>query len=611
MFRLTPIRAIILASVPLYFLALLWGTALAPLHQAFWNSDTLLKLRLAIDEPAIRIAAVKDVGSWSAEDAALLNQLLISLETDESRPVRIAAASSLGQLGSQRTLPTEATQALSALVLYEQDDSLLSAAIAAVGQSAARNHYPYAVVERITGISTEKHFVWVYPQAAAALGQIGAAQPLSAPLFARMNAWFIQPQRDAEREYIANAFVEIAKGRSLPVTTLNTLARAFPRETNRSTRKSILYALAHSAAYYSYGVTLITAATNNSDQEIVAAAEHGLRIIESNRNFAKNDPLSVAINKSEPTDTRLKALHIIRGARIDPSTYAQIVALARDPETKVAAAAVEMFHWLARSADNDFDQRVLIPALSRAMSDSHSLIRHAAYGELSTITRNQPAYLRAGDIPAQLEIAANDSDPRVRVVILRMLLRDDAQRDAIIEYGMNDPDSYVRSNVASWLGSIRMQTDQHQALLAKALKDPSPDVRQSAAAAQQGWDAHVRAWPTELWQLWQAGDRGQVRRTILNAVSLVMPILIGGIFLLYYMARLLTYLRQRRWRAVAAVPVMAIWSAASYGMFLLFFAAGRTGSLDAGGINHMANDLWPAVAFYAALGWVMHYAVRR
>lgn len=609
--RLTPILAIVLASVALYFLAPLWADTLVPLYRSVWYSDLVLKWRLGSDEPAIRIAAVKDAGSWSAEDAALLDQLVESLNTDESRPVRNAAARSLGQLGSRGTLPAEATQALTGLVLHAQDDSLLAAAIAAVGQSAARNRYPYAVIKRIAGISTEEHFAWVYSQSATALGQIGAAQPLSGPVFAMMNVRFMQPRRKGERENMANAFAEIAKGQYLPLTTLDMLASEFAREPNRRIRKSILYALAHSANYYPTSVTLITAATRDPDQDIVTRAKHGLRIIKSNRTLANKGPLSVAMNSSLPVDTRLKALQIIRGPRIDPATYEQIVALAGDPETKIAAAAVEMFHWLARSADDDFDRRVLIPALSRAMSDSESVIRYAAYGELSTMSRNEPAYLRVGDLPAQLEIAANDPDPRVRVVVLAMMLHDAAQRDAVIERGMSDPDPYVRSSAARWRTNPRLQTGPRQAFIAEALEDLNQDIRRSAAAAQEALNMRERDWPTALWQLWRTVERNKVGLRTLIAVTVATPILIGGLFLLYYMARLLAYLRQRRWRAAAAVPVMATWAAASSGMFLLYFAVGHAGDLDPNGIIILTSVLWVGIACYATLGWGMHFAVRR
>ena len=451
MSRRTPILAIILAPVALYLLMQLWTHALVPLYRGVWYSDTVLKWRLTSDEPAIRIKAAKDAGLRRAEDAALLNELVASLKTDESVEVRKAAATALGQLGSQRPLSAGAIQALSTLVLTESDNAMLSAVIVAVGQSAAENRYPDSVIEGIAEISSEKLQAWAYPRAATALGQIGAAQPLPDTVFAAMNTRFTDPQHAGEREDLANAFAEIAKGRLLPVTTLDILAAAFEDEPNHRIRKAILYALAYAADDYPPSITLITAATSDPDGDIASTAESGLRIIEYNRTLADKDPLSVAMNTSEPIETRLNALRIIRSTRIDPAAWEQIAALAQDSETGIAVAAVDMFPYMARSADADFDQRILIPALSRAMSDPDPLVRYAAYGALSTISRNRPAYLRAADLPAQLEAGANDPDPKVRVVVLVMLLRDDEQRATIIERGMNDPDPYVRSNAVSWL----------------------------------------------------------------------------------------------------------------------------------------------------------------
>ncbi len=612
--RRTPILAIILAPVALYLLVLLWNHALVPLYRSVWYGDTMLRWRLDSEEPAIRIAAVKDAASRRAKDTALLDELVTRIQTDESPGVRKAAATALGQLGAQRPLTAEAVQALSTLVLTEQDDSLLSAAIVAVGQSAAENRYPDQVVERIAGIFSEKHLAWLYTRAATTLGQVGATRPLPDTVVAIMNRLFTDPVRPGERENLANAFTEIAKGQFLPVTTLDILVDAFEPEPNRRIRIAILYALAHAAADYPQSTTVITAATSDPDRDIVRAAEHGLRIIEYNRTLADKDPLALAMDASESVATRLKALQIIRGSRIDPVAFERIAALARDPETEIAVAALEMFRWLARAPGDDFDQRVLIPELTRAMSDPDPIIRKAAYGALSTISIHRPAYLRAADFPSQLEAGATDPDPKVRVIVLVAMLRDasgTAQRDAILERGMTDPDPYVRRMAVSWLGSPRIETSQRQALIAQASNDPDPEVRASAAASQQDWESRERAWPIKLWQLWQAGERGQVGMTILIAVTVATPILICVIFLLYYMARLLTYLQQRRWRAAAVAPVMATWAAASYGMFMLYFAAGMAGDLDAGETAILAGVLWGAIAVYSTLGWGMHYAVRR
>lgn len=608
--RRTPILAIILAPVALYLLMQLFSHALVPLYRGVWHSDTVLKWRLASDEPAIRIKAAKDAGLRRAEDAAVLDELVASLKTDESVEVRKASATALGQLGSHRPLSAEAIQALSTLVLTEPDNAMLSAVIVAVGQSAAENRYADSVIEGIAEISSGKHPAWVYPRAATALGQIGAAQPLPDTVFAVMNARFTDPQHGGEREDLANAFAEIANGRHLPVTTLDILAAAFEDEPNGRIRKAILYALAYAADDYPPSITLITAATSDPNGDIASTAENGLRIIEYNRTLANKDPLSVAMNTSEAVETRLSALRIIKSSRIDPAAWERIVALAQDPESRIAVAAVDMFRYMARSADAEFDQRILIPALSRAISDSDPLLRYAAFGALSTISRNRPAYLLAIDFPAQLDAGANDPDPKVRIVVLVILLRDNEQRAAIIERGMNDPDPYVRRNAVSWLASPETMASQREAFIVEALNDPDPNVRRSAAATQQNWDTRDRAWPVELWRLWRAGERGKVGMRILIAVTVATPVLIGGIFLFYYMARLLTYLQQRRWRAAAVVPVMGTWAAASYGMFMLYFMAAHASNPDAGETAILAGILWGAIAVYTALGWGMHYAVR-
>jgi HEAT repeat protein len=608
--RRTPILAIILAPVALYLLMQLWSHALVPLYRSVWYGDTVLMWRLTRSEPAIRIKAAKDAGLRVVGDAAVVDALVASLKADESVEVRKAAATAIGLLGSQRPLSAAAIQALSSLVLTEPDNAMLSAVIVAVGQSATENRYSDSVIERIAEISAEKRQEWAYPRAATALGQIGAAQALPNTVFAVMNARFTEPQYVGEREDLANAFAEIAKGGPLPVTTLDILAAAFNDEPNRRIRKAILNALANSAEDYPPSITLITAATSDPDGDIATTAESGLRIIEYNRTLAGKDPLSVATNTSEQIETRLSALRIIRSTRIDPAAWEQVLALAQDAETEIAVAAIDMFPHMARSVGDDFDRRMLIPALSRAMSDPEPQIRYAAYSALSGISRNRPAYLHAADIPAQLESGATDPDPKARVVVLVMLLRDEEKRAEIIKRGMNDSDPYVRSNAVSWLALPETSSSQREAFIAEALNDPNPDVRRSATVTQQNWDTRKRAWPIELWQLWRAGERGKVGMRVLIVVTVATPVLIGGIFLLYYMARLLTYLQQRRWRAAALIPVMAAWAAASYGMFLLFFVAAHAGNPDAGETAILAGILWGAIAVYTALGWGMHYAVR-
>jgi hypothetical protein len=66
---------------------------------------------------------------------------------------------------------TTVTQALQDVVLMESDDVTLSAAINALGQAAARNACPDAMMARIAGIFDESHLPWMNPRAAEALGR--------------------------------------------------------------------------------------------------------------------------------------------------------------------------------------------------------------------------------------------------------------------------------------------------------------------------------------------------------------------------------------------------------------------------------------------------------
>jgi HEAT repeat protein len=319
------------------------------------------------------------------------------------------------------------------------------------------------------------------------------------------------------------------------------------------------------------------------------------------------------IDITQQVEVRKQALRIIRSTSIDEAQFESIARLAQDPQPEVAVAALELFHYLARAPEDDFDQRVLIPTLTQAMSDPDPKVREAAYGALSTISVHRPAYLRAADFPALLETGAKDPEPRVRVVALVSLLgdaRSTKQRDAIVERGLTDPDPYVRRMAVSWLGSPRTKTRSRQDLIAQALGDPDPDVRATAVAAQQQWDSRKRSWPIDLWRLVREGEYGKVGMRILVAVTVATPILICGIFLLYYMARLLTLLQQRRWRAAAVVPVIAAWVGASYGVDMLFFLAAHVGDADGGEIAIVAGILWGAIAIYALVGWGLHYVVR-
>jgi hypothetical protein len=188
---------------------------------------------------------------------------------------------------------------------------------------------------------------------------------------------------------------------------------------------------------------------------------------------------------------------------------------------------------------------------------------------------------------------------------------DAEERARLLRQGLEDADPYVRNMAASWLGSPRTEVGEREALIARARQDPDAGVRRTAEAALEQWESRERSWPVEWWKLWRAGEYSKLGLMALTAVTIAAPVIIGLAFLIYFLARLLTYLYERRWRAVVVLPVMGVWAAASYGMFLLYFVAGHAGHLDGWKTFQLAGVLWLAIAFYAATGWGLHFAVRR
>ena len=439
-------------------------------------------------------------------------------------------------------------------------------------------------------------------------------KPLPSEVFEAINAVLQRPDKRGIRERLATACAQIATGRSLPVTTLDILADMLKNDGNDRIRIQAIYALAHAGADYPAAKVLITEATQNANQGVQDAAQNGLRIMEYKQGFAGRDPVTMALDRSLPVETRLKAMALLDIKGDYTRVRDQILSLAADEDPQVAVAALGKLHQIAGSPDDDFDRRLLIPGLSAAMSHADPRLRRAAYEAFSRLIIINPGYRRrAGDFQSRLEAGAADPDANVRILALAALVRaapGAEEGDAIRERALNDADPVVRRHAASWLGSPNLKSDKRQALLDKAKQDPDASVREEAVAAQRTWESRPRSWPIELVQMWQAGEYAKLGMETLTYATIAAPIMIGAAFLIYYMARLLTYLYQRRWRAVAVIAVMAIWGLASYGMFMLYFVAGHA-RLDTRGTLLLAGILWAVIAVYAALGWGMRYFIRR
>jgi HEAT repeat protein len=204
---------------------------------------------------------------------------------------------------------------------------------------------------------------------------------------------------------------------------------------------------------------LLTALTQDARPDVQSAAMHGLRIIEAKQVYAGRDSMSVALDRSLPVESRLKAMGPLKVNRRDAAWRAQVLSLARDDDARVIVAALELFIHISGAPDEDFDRGSLIPQLTTAMAHADPQVRRAAFAALgSQFTSNQRYRSRAADFRPQLEGGTQDLDAMVRISALAAMLGGDptaAEREAILKRGLNDSDPHVRRVVVSWLGSPR------------------------------------------------------------------------------------------------------------------------------------------------------------
>jgi hypothetical protein len=347
---------------------------------------------------------------------------------------------------------------------------------------------------------------------------------------------------------------------------------------------------------------------------LISAAEVALRGIESDNTFRGREPLELAVDRTEETEARLLGLPALRSAPLKSDDYAAIVALARDPDVDVAVAAIGIFRRLVAKPSDPFDRDVLLPQIEWAATQPNARIRLAAFSSLSIIAIHRRDYPGAPRVAAMLENGASDPDPKVRLTALAATLRgarSGADAERYLRRGLSDPDPQVRSKISPSLFSERLKISRRQDLIDLALRDPDQSVRDAVLHEQEKSRSRESAWWSGIVRQWRSGEYTRSAMAVATLITIAAPVLIGASFLLYFAARFSTYLRQRRWRAVAIIPLAGISCAACYGMFLLYFIAGYTGDGDVGKTAQLIGLLWLAIGAFTLLGFALRVFVRR
>ena len=608
--RRTPVIAILLAPVFLYGLMLLFNFSVTTSFSVM-KSERVLQFRLSSENPKTRMRALKLIRKKRPVSEPLLQSVVKILRTDTVRDVRSAAAHTLGQIGFEEVLPEVVKKALIESVMMGEDKTIQVAAIKAIGQSARRcNQYPDSIILHFAALLNESGQPKnIQVESIDALGKMASIQALPDSVLLDMHTIYVNVDKRNLREILTRSFNKIAASQPLPRVTLDSLADIILHEEGNIIRTQAIFTLAHSSVDYPSGVELINTVAQNKTGKfngiLQRAATNALKSMDEWQGIRTHDPISLALDLTAPVKIRLAAIKRAKSQVIKPVSYKHVLELAKDTDSQIRAAGVAILHSIGSSPDAEFDTQFLLPQLRSAMFDSDSLVRTAAYSALSKLFVHRPSYRhRVADFQSQINAGMKDANAKVRVTAMAALLRSKLstkERDAILIAALNDNSPTVRQSVFSWVGYPGTKSNIQETLFAKAQQDPNEAVRTAAAKAQKKLKPRSR----------QSRSLKKHILSILAYVTMVVPIIVGGVFLLYYVARLLTYIGQKRRRAIAVIPVIMLWATASLGMFTLYFIAAYSSRSNTLETLQLTGILWVAILVYTALGWGMHYFVRR
>jgi hypothetical protein len=291
--RRTPLLALILAPLGLWGLVLAWEHALLPLYVSLWHSDFAVRARLGSGDPETRAKALRDAVSVRPAEDALIGKLVEMMRADPERQVRADAANAMGEVGHRQPLPAEADQALGVLVLTEQDDAMLSAAVKAVGQARRRIGCGRSdATDRADFQRTASQ--WVYPAAAGARRD-RHTQALPGEVCSRMRCCGTSAWR---QENLARAFV--VRPTNLPAPILDGLATL-----TAGNGRIRIHVLRRRRTPISQSKDL-RGRDSDAREDVRSATTHGLKII--GQNAPRIATIAVALDRSLPVETRLRAM---------------------------------------------------------------------------------------------------------------------------------------------------------------------------------------------------------------------------------------------------------------------------------------------------------------
>jgi hypothetical protein len=477
-------------------------------------------------------------------------------------------------------LPQETIDAITDMLSAPPDSKLMPAVVDFVGNNAYWHPKRDEVIAQLTALLVQSQDPVLREKILYALQKFASERGLPEDTYDALLEIYTDRRRVATHEVraVSEVFRRASYQQALPAAVLEAVAVALHSHPEERVRDDAIYTFG-GQGYRSGSIpTALAEAAESTDPRTRDKARTQISTLEKRRSDYLEKLMKTARDTSQPVNARIRALG---NAKTD---YAQqdlfrdtVLLLLTDKDPDVRASAVRTLLYLRKHPAYKADDGALLAYQERAAQDPAGEVRIAAMLNLWGLK------LARDELLTRFAQVLEDKDPAVVTATL-----DSLRRHAPLEDGR-----------------IEQLIEQHT-------HAGTADVQRSAELTL----AHYRKRSPSMWARFMTTAK-DIKHHGLRLYWLLagIGILVAAAFAVYYMLRIVVYVGERRPQALAAGGVMLAWVALTCGMVYLFIVG-----VFAFGHNYLVPirqqlliDLVMSgfLLVYAALGWAMHYLIRR
>lgn len=477
-------------------------------------------------------------------------------------------------------LPQETIDAITEMLSAPPDSKLMPAVVDFVGNNAYWHPKRDEVIAQLTALLVQTQDRVLREKILYALGKFVRQRGLPDDAYDALLEVYTDRRSGTAHEVRAasEVFRQASYQQTLPAAVLEAVAVALRSHPDERVRDNAIYTFGGQG--YRSGIipAALAQAAESTDSRTRKKARTQITVIEKRRSDYLDKLMKTARDTSQPANTRIRALG---NAKMD---YAQqdlfrdtVLLLLADKDPDVRASAVRTLLYLRKHPAYADDDSALLAYQERAAQDPAGEVRIAAMVNLWGLK------LTREELLTRFAQVLQDKDPAVVSATLDSLRRHTPLEDERIER------------------LIEQHTHAENA-----------DVQRSAERTL----AAYRKRSPPMWERFITSAK-DVKHHGLRLYWLLagIGVLVAAAFAVYYMLRIVVYVGERRSRALTAGGVMLAWVALTYGMVYLFivgvFAFGHNYLVPIRQQLLIDLVMGGLLLVYAALGWAMHYLIRR